>query len=63
MAWTGGDGMVALPDGSSLAVRYLHMRGLTSDPGEPPVWAQIHVAVPVDHALDVAATLAKGTVD
>lgn len=62
-AWAGGDGLVHFPEGDNIAVRYLHLRGLTSDPGEPPVWAQIHIAVPVEYCLDVAATLAKGTTE
>lgn len=48
--------------------RYLSLRGLMLPPPDaghnhPAEWYQVHVAVPVDIALDVAAALAKGTTE
>lgn len=67
LAWDASEGVVALTldgtakAGSEQAVRYLHCRGIM--PGGPTgiEWAQIHLAVPVEHAVDVAAALAKGS--
>lgn len=62
-AWDAGTGMVAHPGlGEPIPVRWLHVRGLvTNEDGDGVQWAQLHIAVPVEHALDVAAALAKGT--
>jgi hypothetical protein len=49
-----------------IPVRYLSVRGLINAPaGEDHAmeWGQIHVAVPVEHTLDVAAALAKGSTE
>lgn len=69
LAWDASHGMaagmvdVAGGDGT-VAVRWLHLRGLVvgaeGRTGNPD-WAQMHIAVPVSSALDVAAALAKGT--
>lgn len=64
LAWSASIGVVAIPDEDApVAVRYLSLRGLTrSTPGDPTKveWAQFHIAVPVEHAMDVAAALASG---
>lgn len=67
LAWSSGEGIATNPlagrgaDGT-VAVRYLHMRGLAnSELADGRVeWAQAHIAVPVDVCLDVAADLARG---
>lgn len=49
-----------------IPVRYLSVRGLINAPasdGHAVEWGQIHVAVPVEHTLDVAAALAKGSTE
>lgn len=63
--WVAGTGVARSPvTGELVVVRYLHVRGLAhsdeTDPGSQPEWAQVHLAVPVEHAVDVAAALASG---
>lgn len=55
-----GDGIVANPGvGASILVRWLHLRGLVnSEDGSGVEWGQLHIAVPVEHRVDVAADLA-----
>lgn len=65
LAWSGGTGAVVSPHSAeSVPVRWLHVRGLVREgDGSDPTkveWAQLHLAVPVEHAVDVAATLASG---
>jgi hypothetical protein len=62
LAWAGGEGLATSPiSGKTEACRYLHLRGLAvAADGASAEWAQVHIAVPVSHALDVAATLGKG---
>lgn len=66
LAWDVSEGIVAnthkgeTRDGG-VPVRYLHCRGLITGGPSGIEWAQIHLAVPADEALDVAAALAKGT--
>lgn len=60
LAWDASEGLAATSSGS-VAVRYLHLRGVMQGGPSGAEWAQIHVAVPVEHALDIAAALAKGT--
>lgn len=63
-AWVGGTGVAMTPGSDeTIPVRYLSVRGLTrGTPGDPhsAEWAQFHLAVPVEHAVDVAAALASG---
>lgn len=63
-AWVGGTGVATSPATSeTIPVRYLSLRGLTRGRAGDPhsaEWAQFHVAVPVEHAVDVAAALAAG---
>lgn len=68
LAWAASEGIAALTlDGEvkegGEAVRYLHCRGLIEGGPSGVEWAQIHLAVPVGSALDVAAALAKGTTE
>lgn len=68
VAWAAAAGIVSSPlQAADIPVRWLHLRGLArAVPGDDPHvvdWAQMHIAVPVDHALDVAAALAKGTTE
>lgn len=65
LAWAASEGVATSPyDGATQAVRYLSVRGLVrSAPGDDPSaveWAQVHLAVPVEAAVDVAASLASG---
>lgn len=65
LAWAGSEGIAAYTaDGVAVdggtAVRYLHLRGLIEGGESGVEWAQIHIAVPVEHAVDVAACLASG---
>lgn len=62
LAWTSGTGVVANPGlGDAVPVRWLHVRGLINTDGDDGVqWGQLHIAVPVEHAVDVAAALASG---
>lgn len=64
LAWSSGEGLVHNPLADvSVAVRFLHLRGLANNSDRPGVvaeWAQTHIAVPVEVALDVAADLARG---
>lgn len=65
LGWYVSEGVVALPaNQGTVAVRHLHVRGLVQGdkPGEVE-WAQFFVSVPVEHALDVSADLAKGTTE
>lgn len=61
LAWASGDGLVVGPHTDEpVAVRFLHLRGLIeAEPGSAHKveWTQIHVAVPVEHAMDVALAL------
>lgn len=63
-AWVGSVGVVMMPGSEeTVAVRYLSVRGVVrGKPGDPhsAEWAQFHLAVPVEHAVDVAAALATG---
>lgn len=63
-AWVGSVGVAMMPgQDDTIAVRYLSVRGITrGKPGDPhsAEWAQFHIAVPVEHAVDVAAALASG---
>lgn len=65
LAWVGGVGVALSPHTSEATpVRWLHCRGLVragagSDPNAVE-WSQVHLAVPVEHAMDVAAALASG---
>ena len=60
-AWASGEGLVTVPFTSEIvAVRYIHIRGLVPNPDGGPgdaEWAQVHIAVPVEHAAEVAAAL------
>lgn len=67
LAWVGGTGIVQSPHSTEdIPVRYLHARGLAvpteaeKAQGAEATWVQVHLAVPVDHAVDVAAALASG---
>lgn len=64
LAWAGSEGIAARTSGGEIeadtAVRYLHVRGLIVGGPTGVEWAQIHIAVPVEHAVDVAACLATG---
>jgi hypothetical protein len=63
-AWSASIGVATSPvTGDVVAVRFLHCRGLVRGADGTPEWGQVFVAVPVEHALDVAAALAKGSVD
>jgi len=63
LAWATGDGIVAglYPDGAVAACRYLHVRGAILGPDGQPEWAQIHLAIPVDDALDLSVSIIAGT--
>lgn len=69
MAWHASEGIAASPaTREPIAVRYLSVRGLVRadrGPDDPHAveWGQIHIAVPVEAAVDVAAALAKGTTE
>jgi hypothetical protein len=67
LAWHASQGIATSPaTGATVAVRYLSVRGLMRvDPADPDAaeWAQVHIAVPVEHAVDVAAALAMGTTE
>lgn len=64
LAWDASEGIVHNPvTGESQAVRYLHVRGIGNDENDVITWSQCHIAVPVEHAVDVAAALAKGTTE
>lgn len=66
MAWEAVAGVVATPTAPEpVAVRYLNVRGLVRGRQGPASmeWAQVYLAVPVEHALEVAAALAKGTTE
>lgn len=65
LAWAGSEGIAAHTVGGETVdggapVRYLHVRGLIVGGPSGVEWAQIHLAVPVEHAVDVAACLATG---
>jgi hypothetical protein len=64
-AWDAGSGIAGHPGmGDPIPVRWLHVRGLVNTDDDDGVqWGQLHIAVPVEHALDVAAALAKGTTE
>lgn len=63
-AWQASEGIVHNPaTGVDIPVRYLSVRGLYNETGNSMYWGQIHIAVPVEHAVDVAADLAKGTTE
>lgn len=65
LGWASSEGIAALTlddklkDGG-VAVYYLHVRGLIVGGPTGVEWAQIHLAVPVEHAMEVAAALAGG---
>ncbi len=61
--WTATVGIVAVDDHAPIPVRFLSVRGLvrSAEAAGGVEWAQAHIAVPVEHAVDVAAALAKGT--
>jgi hypothetical protein len=60
VAWASGSGVAQSPMAEeTVPCRYLHLRGVAQGP-DGPEWAQIHIAVPVEHAVDVAAALAAG---
>lgn len=64
VAWTASAGVATSPlTGAAVPVRFLSVRGLSNGPGGRPEWAQVHLAVPVEHAVDVAAALAKGSTE
>lgn len=64
LAWDATEGMVSMPNGESIAVRYLHVRGVThSEDGTTIDWAQAHIAVPVDVVMEVAGHLVRGTTE
>lgn len=73
LGWYASEGLVVSPvTAEPAAVRYLSVRGLAMlDPDlvgagrapNDPQWVQVHIAVPVEAALDVAAALAKGTTE
>jgi hypothetical protein len=73
LAWAASEGVALSPvTAAPQAVRFLSVRGLAMlDPNlvgagrlpTDPQWVQVHIAVPVEHALDVAAALAKGTTE
>lgn len=67
VSWASSEGIVVSPLTSEMVpVRFLSVRGLASSiEGDlkKPDWVQTHIAVPVEHALDVAAALAKGTTE
>jgi len=67
LAWAGGSGIVQSPHTTEpIAVRYLHVRGLAlpndaeKAQGAQATWVQVHIAVPVEHSMDVASALAAG---
>lgn len=64
-AWDASVGVVQSPHSlHPIPVRYLHVRGLSLPiDGGKPEWVQCHIAVPVEHCMDVAMALAKGTTD
>lgn len=63
MAWNASEGIAMSPlSHATEPVRFLHLRGLSLAPEDgKPEWVQVHIAVPVEVCLDVAAALAKGT--
>jgi hypothetical protein len=66
LAWSSGEGLASNPLAGDVpvAVRYLHLRGVANSDlaaGVVAEWAQLHIAVPVEVALDVAADLARGS--
>src|SRR3954447_4257272 len=67
LAWDASVGVARSPwTDETQPVRYLHVRGLAQGaegPSDVPDWVQVFVAVPVEHALDVAADLAKGSTE
>lgn len=61
LAWATTEGVVASPTAvEPAAVRYLSVRGLIVGEKGLPQWAQVHLAVPIEIAVDVAAALAMG---
>jgi hypothetical protein len=64
-SWTTGSGLVENPGiGEPVPVRWLHVRGLINNDDNSGVqWGQLHVAVPVDAVMDLAADLVKGTTE
>jgi len=66
-AWDATEGVAARTAGGEIEadvpVRYLHARGLIQGGPTGVEWAQIHLAIPVELALDVAAAIAKGTTE
>lgn len=64
LAWSASVGVATSPATSeTVPVRYLSVRGLVRGRPDDPQsaeWAQFHLAVPVEHAVDVAAALASG---
>lgn len=65
LAWCASEALVTSPiTGTVEPCRVISLRGLQRAPGSgEPEWGQVHIAVPVEVALDVAAALAKGTTD
>jgi hypothetical protein len=67
LARSSGEGLASNPLAGDVpvAVRYLHLRGLANAEllAGTIQWAQVHIAVPVDDALDLAADLARGAPD
>jgi hypothetical protein len=65
VAWDASDGLTAIRAddkiGEPVPVRWLHVRGLARDGDNDVSWVQMHIAVPVGSAVEVAAALAKGT--
>lgn len=62
-AWNVTEGLVSGhldDDHDSVAVRYLHVRGLIKAADGGIKWAQIHVAIPTEHVVDIAAQIAMG---
>lgn len=66
-AYAASEGVAMSPaSGQAIPVRYLSVRGLIRGDADDPrsaEWGQIHVAVPVEHVMDVCASLAKGSTE
>jgi hypothetical protein len=63
LAFASGEGIVARPDGESVSCKYLHARGLATDPeGGPTMWVQVHLAIPDEIAMEVAVAIMGGPI-
>jgi len=66
LAYAAGEGVVLSPvTGKVEPCRYLHLRGIAASPDvhNGVEWGQLHLAVPVEECMSVAAALAKGSTE